>query len=42
MKTAAIFATASGLRTAETRTFHSSPSTCAECVRFDEPMYAVE
>ncbi len=25
-----------------TRTFHSSPMTCAECVRFDEPMYAVE
>ena len=24
------------------RTFHSSPSTCAEWVRFDDPMYAVE
>ena len=22
--------------------FHSSPLTCAECVRLEEPMYAVE
>jgi hypothetical protein len=29
-------------RAREARTFHSSPLTCAECVRFDEPMYAVE
>ncbi len=41
-KTADIFATTSGLRTPDTRTFHSSPVTCAECVRFDDPMYAVE
>ena len=32
----------SGLRAPDTRTFHSSPVTCAECVRFDEPTYAVE
>ena len=41
-KTASIFAITSGLRTPETRTFHSRPVTFAECVRFDEPMYAVE
>ena len=40
-KTAAIFDTTSGLRRPETRTFHSSPVTCALWVRFDEPMYAV-
>ena len=31
-----------GLRTPDTRTFHSSPVTCAEWVRLDEPTYAVE
>jgi hypothetical protein len=41
-KTAVIFATTSGLRTPETRTFHSSPVTIAECVRLEDPMYAVE
>ena len=41
-KTAAIFATTSGLRTPDTRTFHSRPVTIAEWVRFDDPMYAVE
>ena len=35
-------ASTSGLRAADTRTFHSSPVTCAEWVRFDEPTYAVE
>ena len=32
----------SGFRAPDTRTFHSSPLICAECVRFDDPMYAVE
>lgn len=32
----------SGLRAAAIRRFHSSPVTCAECVKFDDPTYAVE
>ena len=30
-----------GLSTAVARTFHSSPSSSAECVRFEDPTYAV-
>lgn len=37
-----IFATASGLRASDSRTFHSKPVICAEWVRFDDPIYAVE
>src|SRR5687768_16956334 len=40
--TAAIFDTTSGLRSPDTRTFHSDPVTGALCVRFDDPMYAVD